>query len=226
MDWRCSKKRKRPGNKELCSRSHQEERANGLGAPAILPPRIRRRGLGRRADRSRRCSCNGARLSRGRQDQARWNLPQGTASQKSRQAVAELAHYLGPDDTKRGRHHGRRSAKARLPDFGSQRPASTPASLILSRLCSKAAQRTARSTRMPFSPSMRASSRALAGSRSTSPPRATPSSSRPRDAGATRLKTVPLKSDLPASLRLFAVARPRNGGRGCRRTLINLIWGS
>ena len=82
----------------------------GFGQAAILPAGLRRRRIGRRADRSRRCGKGGARLHRGRQDHDRLELAAGIGAEKP--GEAPLEHAGG----RRRRHPPRRHADGRSAD--------------------------------------------------------------------------------------------------------------
>ncbi len=95
------------GDQDLRPRPHQEERADGLRAVAVLPAGVRGGRLRRGPDRHRRCGKRRARLHRGRQGQARLGRTAGSAAQEPRQARAQHAGGRRPGDPARRRAHGR-----------------------------------------------------------------------------------------------------------------------
>ena len=95
------------GNQDLRPRPHQEERADGLGAAAVLPAGVRGGRLRRGPDRHRRRRKRRARVHRGRQGQARLERTAGAAAEEPRQARAQHAGGCRPGDPARRRAHGR-----------------------------------------------------------------------------------------------------------------------
>ena len=135
---------------------------------------LRRRRLGRRPDRYRRRREDGARLHRGRQDQAHLEPAARAAAEEPRQAAAQHADDRRPDDPARRHADGRSGRRGRdasgfritAAGINARIPQAVPA------LLDGHVRERQRSTPMPSSRSIPACWRAPAASRSRSRPRA------------------------------------------------------